>query len=327
MTTAASGDSSCTVQVNVTDRDLPVIRHTIPHHLRSLGSFDRYLVSINRHTTPPDGGVALDRFLDDIANDPRVDVAEIDYSSAATEWVSEKLFGGDRYPLFDWKGTPIHGLVEPLRNVRTTHMLHLDSDMLIGGNACHWIEDATAALAADDRIIAASPLAGPPGGARYLAGGTPLLVNGADAHRVRGISQRICLLAVATMFDVVAPIPLIEPTRLSHRLRGRARNGQAVEYLERSINTRLVELDRFRLDLLGRVDGGWSLHLPLKPPEVIDQLPEIIHRIERNDVPDGQRGDYNLNSSMCAASRLPNRVDRLRGIQRDVGTFVRSRGT
>lgn len=318
MNDEAIGRTSCTIQVNVTDRDLDVVRQTIPHHLQALAGFDRYIIAVNRYSVPADGGVALDRFLGELERDPRVDVREVDYSPEAIDWVSTNLFGGVEYPFLDWKGTPIHALVEPIRTMTTTHFIHFDCDMLIGGEATHWIDDAIAALADDDRATAASPLAGPPGGAEYLAGGEPLRINGAEARRVPGISQRICLLSLDTLFNTMAPIPLIEPARRSHRLRGRARSGQAAEYLERSMKARNVQLDRYRLDLLGRPNGAWSLHLPFKPPEVIDALPRIIERITVGDVPPGQRGDYNLNASMCAASRLPNRTDRLRGLWQDL---------
>lgn len=310
---------TCTVVVNVTDRDLDIVRHTIPHHLRVLGGVEEYIIAVNRLTPPQDGGIALDQLLSDLSEDARVTVREVDYSTEAVDWVSTRLFGGAHYPFHDWKGTPIHAQIEPLRAVRTTHFMHFDCDVLVGGDATSWIQDAIAALDESPGLAAASPLAGPPGGANYVAGGDAFEVNGAEARLVDGVSMRICLLSTETLLGTLAPFPIIAPTRRSHRLRGWARSSQAAEFFERSLGARTRELGFRRLDLLGRPGGAWSLHLPLKPPAVVEALPGIIEAVESDNVPSGQRGDYNLNASMCPASRLPNRADRARAIRTDIG--------
>ena len=42
----------------------------------------------------------------------------------------------------------------------------------------------------------------------------------------------------------------------------------------------------------------WSLHPPHRSALFYERLPELINAVEREDIPDGQRGDYDINGSM-----------------------------
>jgi hypothetical protein len=53
-----------------------------------------------------------------------------------------------------------------------------------------------------------------------------------------------------------------------------------------------------RVDFLGRPPGMWSLHPPVHSEAFYRLLPDLIRRIETGDIPNGQRGDYDLNDSM-----------------------------
>ena len=52
------------------------------------------------------------------------------------------------------------------------------------------------------------------------------------------------------------------------------------------------------MDLLGAAPGMWSLHPPYRSEQFYGELPRLIERIETGNVPDAQRGDYELNDSM-----------------------------
>jgi hypothetical protein len=54
-----------------------------------------------------------------------------------------------------------------------------------------------------------------------------------------------------------------------------------------------------RIDYLGTAPGMWCLHPPQKPfPGYFDQLPQLIKWVETGDIPEGQRGYYDINESM-----------------------------
>ena len=51
----------------------------------------------------------------------------------------------------------------------------------------------------------------------------------------------------------------------------------------------------------------WSLHPPYRSEEFYRELPGLIERIENGDIPEAQRGDYELNDSMFDWSRARRR--------------------
>jgi hypothetical protein len=83
--------------------------------------------------------------------------------------------------------------------------------------------------------------------------------------------------------------------------------------LEIAFSAALTQHRLSRIDLLGSASGMWVLHPPFRTPEFLRELPEIITRVETGDVPDGQRGDYDLNDAMIdwsAARRASRRRQR-----------------
>jgi hypothetical protein len=60
----------------------------------------------------------------------------------------------------------------------------------------------------------------------------------------------------------------------------------------------MERLNLLRVDFLGTAPGMWSLHPPLRCPAFYRALPDIIRRIEADEIPDEQRGDYDLNGSI-----------------------------
>jgi hypothetical protein len=67
---------------------------------------------------------------------------------------------------------------------------------------------------------------------------------------------------------------------------------------ETSLTRTMTRLGRLRVDFLGMAPGMWSLHPPARSSAFYCALPQIIRRIEADDVPEGQRGDYDLPGSM-----------------------------
>ena len=63
----------------------------------------------------------------------------------------------------------------------------------------------------------------------------------------------------------------------------------------------------FRVDFLGAAPGMWSLHPPYRSEEFYREPPRLIERIESGEVPEAQRGDYELNDSMFDWSRARRR--------------------
>jgi hypothetical protein len=70
----------------------------------------------------------------------------------------------------------------------------------------------------------------------------------------------------------------------------------------------MVKAGLSRVDFLGAEPGMWSLHPPFRSPEFYEALPRLIERIEASEVPETQRGDYDLNDSMLDWSSARRRA-------------------
>jgi hypothetical protein len=60
----------------------------------------------------------------------------------------------------------------------------------------------------------------------------------------------------------------------------------------------MVRHSLWRVDFLGTEPGMYSLHPPYRSESFHRELPRLIARVVTDDIPAGQRGDYDINSSM-----------------------------
>ncbi|MBS1602737.1 MAG: hypothetical protein JST42_08710, partial [Bacteroidetes bacterium] len=63
--------------------------------------------------------------------------------------------------------------------------------------------------------------------------------------------------------------------------------------------TEMMQRDgMLRVDTYGRTDRDacYTLHPVLKPKAFIESLPELLRRIDSNDIPESQRGYYNVHN-------------------------------
>jgi hypothetical protein len=82
---------------------------------------------------------------------------------------------------------------------------------------------------------------------------------------------------------------------LKARLLGNPPDAREAEVL---LSHTMQRLNLYRIDLLGSAPGLWSLHPPYRSEEFYQRLPELVAAVETGNVPDGQRGHYDLNDSM-----------------------------
>jgi hypothetical protein len=52
------------------------------------------------------------------------------------------------------------------------------------------------------------------------------------------------------------------------------------------------------IGFLGSEGGLWSLHPPYRSERFYTELPNLIRRVESDDIPDEQRGDFDINDAM-----------------------------
>ena len=99
---------------------------------------------------------------------------------------------------------------------------------------------------------------------------------------------------------------------------------------ENVVSDAMVAAGMYRVDFLGSGDGMWSLHPPYRSEEFYRRLPELIRAVEQGDVPQQQRGHYDLNDSMIdwTQARAANRPYRryLRMLQHRLTDVIQTRG-
>lgn len=306
-----------TLEITVSPMDWRHAVHVLPHQLRQwAGQVDEVQFTLNLRGRQGRYGAAAREAADSVgalldalcAEHPHARVREVDYSPAARAAVSERFFRGRPVPLTNHDGGPLYSYWYGWHAASHDHVLHLDSDMLFGGGSQTWLTEALALLAARPEVLTTAPLPGPPTADGSLPphilerhghmGGPPVREPGdAVAWRFHGCSTRVWLVDRSTLAERLGGVPL-EPPRLRSALRARVEGHPPVELSEKSITRRMNQLALRRVDFLGSGDGMWSLHPKWRSEEFYAALPALVRRVEAGDVPDAQRGDFDVNDSL-----------------------------
>ena len=98
---------------------------------------------------------------------PNVRVKFVDYGDTAQNRVAQSLWGKNELPAKDYRGGPFYSYFYGVAEASNDYVLHLDSDILLGGGLKSWCEDAVNIYERDERIACMIPLSGP----------TPSIVN------------------------------------------------------------------------------------------------------------------------------------------------------
>jgi hypothetical protein len=324
-----------TLQINLAPGDAPHARHTVPHHLRQLGGqVEEILLTVDLLPSPGPRGAhhaqRLPGLLDGVREwerHPSVRVREVDYGAAARAAVAERFFGGAAVPQKDCVGAPFYAYLHGLHEARHDLVLHLDSDMLLGGGSQAWLAEAAALLAGEDRVAVSGPLPGPP----TTDGRLPAEIQWRHAHAQPGssaaidhpgpgrayefshVSTRSFLVDRERLLVRVGALERLPPPPRAHR---RREGHEPVAPLEISLTEAMRARGLVRVDLLGSGPGMWVVHPPLRSEHFYAELPGLIRRIEAGDVPDEQRGDFELNDSMVDWSSARDALPRVAGWKR-----------
>ncbi len=276
----------------------------MPHQLRALsGQVGEVLLCFDLHRSPgrfsanwERGKPELEALMQQARREhPNVRVAVVDYSPHALREVSQRFFAGADYPLKDSRGGPYHSYFFALAAAKFDHVLHLDADMLLGGNSKTWVAEAAALFESRPELLSVSPLPGPPtfdGSLRFSPrhGLTPE-PGLSNAFRFHQWSTRIFLIDRRRLPPLK---PRLAPPALL--LRALVRGHPPYREPENLVTRLMKRLGLYRLDWLG--SGLWSLHPNFRTDAFFSSLPALIERIERGDMPEFQRGLEELQPQM-----------------------------
>lgn len=309
-----------TLQINVAPTDFPHAVHTLPHQLRQWGGqVQEILFTLDLHRTARGGRFGegweerlgpMQELLSSLcAEHPHARVESVDYDAERMSEVAKDLLGGSVMPVKDTKGAPFYPYFHGLHTARNALVLHLDSDMMFGGGGQTWVSEGCALLAEQRDVLACNPLGGPPGPDGEPSTQQAQRVPGpAQAFRFSSMNSRVYLLDRDRLRERLLPMTLIGPIRLLSRVKARLHGNPPFGAAELVIGAAMRAAGMSRLDFLGHEPGMWSLHPPFRSAEFYSELPRLIDQVERGEIPDAQRGDYELGDAMLDWSRARRRA-------------------
>ncbi|WP_415914792.1 glycosyltransferase family 2 protein [Rhodopseudomonas palustris] len=310
------------LQINLHPLDERHAVHTLPHQLEVWGGqVDRVVLTVDTKQSASGryGGDAYEDsrgrlfgLLETIANQAsNVEIVEVDYAPAALEAVRQRYFASSAaHPEKAFDGGPFHAYFYGLLRSRADYVVHMDSDMLFGGGSQAWLDEAIGWLQRTPDALFAGPLPGPPradGTLPDLHRSFPGLACveppqrlEADypAYRFESVSTRIFVLDQGRFDAAVGALDLVRPN-FKRRLRARLFHQSPLSMPAEEVITAAMMRKRLaRIDFLGSGAGMYSLHPPFRSEKFYRELPNLIGRIVAGAIPDAQRGDYDINSSL-----------------------------
>jgi hypothetical protein len=308
------------IQINMYPMDVRHVEHMLPHHMRVWHhQADRVIVTLDvqRTRTGRYRGSQYEENLTRIrevlsaqaAQYPKIQVIETDYSPQANAAVAQYFFGSSSMPTKAWDGGPFYTYFFGMYSTNARYVLHFDGDLLFGGGNRTWMAEAIELMEQRPEVFLTSPYPGPAraDGAIFghrSSGGfyharEPL---SSLAYRFNYVSSRSFLIDLERFEKRLGALPRITPSpkqRLKAWLLGNPPDALEAEML---LSHTLLRSNMVRIDFLGSGPGIWTLHPQYRSEEFYRKLPEIIADCERDSVPEGQRGHYDVNDSFVDLS-------------------------
>ncbi|MEO7214172.1 hypothetical protein [Mucilaginibacter sp.] len=288
------------LQINLSPGDYPHAVHILPHQLKTLsGQVDEVILTID--TKPSRGRFAdgwekykqhLNRFLATLAQqNAKVKILPVDYTAEAKAKVANYFFGTSDMPDKDYRGGPFYAYFFGLLSAGNNLVFHLDADIFLGGGSNTWIAEAVALLQEDATCFTTSPLPGPPHPDDLLIGQSVLKKTAPYTYQFAGMSTRLFLLD-RSVFET-EKLKTARPA-LRNQLKAIVQGNANANLPELIISDYMRASNFHRVDFLGTNPGLWSLHPPYRTNGFYEKLPQLIHQIENNQLPDTQQGFYDV---------------------------------
>jgi|SRR5271154_5467776 len=308
-----------TLQINVAPADLPHAAYILPHQLRQWGGqVEEVLFTFDLHRTARGGAFGegweerrgpMRKLLEELCSEhSSARIAEVDYTPERMHEVAVAFTGGSPIPAKDTKGAPYYPYLYGLHEARNDLVFHLDSDIMFGGSSQTWIEEARMLMAEHPDVLACNPLPGPPtADGKLLRETAPRFDYSSPAYLFRTLTSRLFLIDRQRLRERVLPLRLLGPLRPISKVKARLHGNPPYRAAELAITEAMCAAGLYRVDLLGAAPGRWSVHPPFRSEKFYRELPRLIEQIESGNVPEAQRGDYELNDSMFDWSRARRR--------------------
>lgn len=220
----------------------------------------------------------------------------IDYSQERKLFLSDLFFGSQWIPDKDYRGCAFYSYLDGLAACKNKYVIHIDSDMLIGGNPNSWLQDAVDLLNSEAKYLVVNPLPGPPSSDFEIKQKYQKKI-GKYKFLFNKLSTRIFLIDMEKLLPNKLALKKV-PFSLRN-LKWCVKNNYRWGYmaLEDLFADMMQKKLLFRVDTLGENDTNtaFTLHPLVKPDHYIKAIPDLLKKIDTDDIPDSQRGYYNIN--------------------------------
>jgi hypothetical protein len=294
--------------------DFPFLKQFLIHKIKFWGRYiQRIVVSIDAKPAQS-GRYAVDslgkeagfgKYEQKLLSDmyPSISFRLVDYSTKKSIAVSRRFFGVDDMPMKAWDNGPIYIYLEPILDVDERFYLHCDADMLFGGSATCWIEEAIRLFEANPNIAFISPLPGPPHPSNLIfkhefLSDIPANVRpfGTDSHAFQfdTMSTRVFMMDRGRVLDRLMPLKICQPSskqRLQAKIFGHDPRARA---LEEMVSLAMHAEGMFRVDFLGSGQGAWTLHPAFRGDAFTTNVDRLIEAVETGSMVEAQFGHYDV---------------------------------
>jgi hypothetical protein len=224
----------------------------------------------------------------------KIKFQRVDYSSDVVEKVTLSFFNR-MIPQHDYRGAPIYPYLFGIYYAKNDYVFHIDSDMFFGGLSRTWLKEAQELMIQNPAILTTSPLPGPPHPEGILVKQREYkpYPNKAYAFIFDQMSTRVFLIDRRKINKKLRPVKPV----VKERIFAYAGGFSSIDTLEVMITNCMKEHSYKRLDFLGNSPGLWSLHPNYRSQSFYRQIPDIIDRLKRMDIPEEQYGYYNISDN------------------------------
>lgn len=294
--------NNITLQISLAPSDFKHVLHLLPHQLKVFeNQVDEILLTYDTHKSKGRFAINWEQnnakmwaFLQEYAKQhPKISLLKIDYSAAKNQDIAQKYFKRKSIPAKDWRGGPFYTYFYGIHEAKNNFVFHIDSDLFFGGLSQTWLQEAINLYKADSQILFINPLPGPPKNDGTLIGQNYFNYKNKPFYfGFNGMSTRLFLVdknRLALNF-----IKNLVTTKVRELIRALYKKNPPFKLPEEIFGKYMAKHQYIRVDFKGNKPGLWSLHPPYRTQQFYDDLPLIIKKIEENDVPETQKGFYDI---------------------------------
>lgn len=239
---------------------------------------------------------------------PKIRIVPVDYGKASKIQVSKAFFSNTKsIPDKDFRGGPFYCYFFGMFSCNYQKILHLDCDMILGGEAKYWLKGAIELLK-NPSVSFVLPLPGPPSYDFTIKQAFHERIN-RFTYSFDHFTSRVFLTDFDKLTAQKLRLKFIKPSLRKYLRALIQRNFW--ELPEMLITDVMRETNMKRLDYWGENDmqGCFSLHPLQKTNAFLLSLPHILNQIKINNIPEDQKGFYNIKDEVFwSANRQMNSV-------------------